>query len=133
MSNLAKFVMALGAAALFGCASTQSAESEYAKRQLLSEYQAMMPVLAGWGDYGSASRVALAAAFERSRLEGATPEVCRALSQSRELEGMASSGRSREDLHVLAGIQNRTGSMSRERAACARAREVAAQGKAAGF
>ena len=133
MSKFAKFVTVMGAAALFGCAATQKGESEYAQWQLLDEYEAAMPVLAGWGDYGSASRVALAIAFERSKLEGATPAVCQALSDSRELLEMASDGRSREDLKVLSDIQDRAGSMSRERVACAQAHEVAAQGKASGF
>ena len=133
MNRFAKFVTVIGAAALFGCATAQQSNSEYAKWQLLDEYEASMPVLAGWGDYGSASRVALAIAFERSKLEGATPEVCQALSQSRQYQGMASDGRSLEDLQVLAGIQNRAGSMTRERAMCAHAQEVAARGQAAGF
>ena len=89
-----------------------------------------MPVLVGWGDYGSASRVALAMAFERSKLEGATPEVCQALSQARDLQVMAS--RSTEDLQVLAGMQDRP-AMSGARATCAHAQEVAARGQAGGF
>jgi hypothetical protein len=133
MHKFAKFFTVLGAAAVFGCASSQQSDSDYAKWQLLDEYEASMPVLVGWGDYGSASRVALAIASERSKLEGATPEVCQALSQARDLQLMASEGRSREDFQVLAGLQDRAGSMTRERATCAHAQEVAARGSAAGF
>jgi hypothetical protein len=131
MNNFAKFVTVLGTAALFGCATTQESGSEYAKWQQLDEYEASMPVLVGWGDYGSASRVALAIAIERNKLEGATPQFCQALAQSREFQRMASG--STENLQVLAGIQDRAGSMTRERATCANAQEVAARGSAGGF
>jgi len=131
MSKFAKFVTVLGAAAVFGCAATsQQNDSEYAKWQLLDEYEAAMPVLVGWGDYGSASRVALAIAYQRSQLEGTTPEVCQALSQARDLQVMAS--RSTEDLQVLAGMQDRP-AMSGARTTCAHAQEVAARGQAGGF
>jgi hypothetical protein len=129
MNKFAKFVTVLGAAALFGCATTQESGSEYAKWQQLDEYEAAMPVLVAWGDYGSASRVALAIAIERSKLEGVTPEFCQALAQSREFQRMAPD--SIENLQVLAGIQ--AGSMTRERATCANAQEVAARGSAGGF
>jgi hypothetical protein len=135
MNKLAKFVTVLGAFALFGCAASvqQAAQSEYAKWEVIDGYEAALPTLVSWGDYGSASRVALAIAYERNGLEGASPEVCQALSESRELLQMASNGRSREDLNVLADIQDRSGSMTRERAVCAHAQEVAVRGSAAGF
>ena len=131
MNKFAKFVTVMGAAALFGCAGTsQQNNSEYAKWQLLDEYEAAMPVLVGWGDYGSASRVALAIAIQRSQLEGTTPEVCQALSQSRDLQRMAS--RSTEDLQVLVGMQDGA-AMAGPRATCAHAQEVAARGQEGGF
>lgn len=135
MNKFAKFVTVLGVAALFGCAGNmqQAGQSESAKWEVIDGYEASLPTLVGWGDYGSASRVALAIAYERSSLEGATPEVCQALSESRDLLQMASSGANREDLKVLADIQGRAGSMVRERATCANAPEVAARGSAGGF
>jgi hypothetical protein len=135
MNNFAKFVTVLGASALFGCAASvqHAGQSDYAKWEVIDGYEAALPTLVSWGDYGSASRVALAIAYERNGLEGASPEVCQALSQSRDLLQMASNGRSREDLSVLADIQARTGSMTRERATCAHAQEVAARGIAGGF
>lgn len=133
MKTFAKVVTVMGAAALFGCAGTQKSESDYAKWEVIDGYEASLPTLAGWGDYGSASRVALAIAFERTRLEGMSPAVCQALSESREFFQMAATGRSREDLKVLSDIRDRAGSMSRERVACAEAQEVAARGRASGF
>lgn len=135
MSNFAKNFTLLCAALLFGCATdnaerARSQDSEYT--QLLDEYEAVMPALAQWGDYGSASRVALAMAFERNRLEGTTPAVCRALLQSTLFERMESAGRSREDFHVLAGVQDRSGSMTRERAECDRIARAAQPARTAG-
>jgi hypothetical protein len=135
--NFAKYFTVLGASLLFGCAanpdvagkSAQSQESDYAQWQVVDGYAAALPALVQWADYGSASRVAFAMAYERNRLEGTTPAVCQALSDSREFQRQASTGRSGEDLKVLAG-EARRGSMIVERAACDHARAVAANGMA---
>jgi hypothetical protein len=138
LSNYAKYFTVLCAALLFGCAtgntdrSAQFQESNYAQWQLLDEYEVAMPALAGWGDYGSASRVALAIAFERNRLEGMTSGVCQALTQSSIFAGMDSAGRSREDFHVLAGIREHSGPMTRERSECERIARAAQAAKTAG-
>jgi hypothetical protein len=134
MIKVAKYFTVLSAALFFGCAANQqnAGQSEYTKWEVIDGYEASLPALASWADYGSASRVAFAIAYERNKLEGTTPEVCQALSQSREFQRMASAGGSREDLHVLVGM-DRSGSMTRERARCDHAQEVAARGSAAGF
>jgi hypothetical protein len=134
MVKFAKYFTVLGAALFFGCAANQqnAGQAEAAKWEAIDGYEATLPALASWEDYGSASRVAFAIAYERSKLEGTTPEVCQALAQSRDFQRMASAGRSRENLHVLAGIQD-SGSMTRERARCEHAQEVAARGAASGF
>jgi hypothetical protein len=124
--NFAKYFTVLCAALLFGCATDNTdrnarlQDSESVQWQLVDEYETAMPALAGWGDYGSASRVALAIAFERKRLEGVTPAVCQALSQSTVFAGMESAGRSREDFHVLAAVRELSGPMTRERGECDR-------------
>jgi hypothetical protein len=133
MVKFAKYFTVLGAALFFGCAANQqnAGQSEAAKWDAIDGYEATLPVLVSWGDYGSASRVAFAIAYERSKLEGTTPAVCQALSDSRELATMVV--RSHEDFRVLAGMPAGAGSMTRERVTCEHAQEVAARGNASGF
>jgi hypothetical protein len=135
MMKCVKYFTVLSAALFVGCAANQpnAGESDFAKWDVIDGYEASLPALASWADYGSASRVAMAIAYERSKLEGTSPEVCQALSQSREFQRMASAGASREDLRVLAGMRDYSGSMTRERARCDHAQEVAARGSAGGF
>jgi len=135
MIKYVKYFTVLSAALFVGCAANQpiAGQSEYAKWEVIDGYEASLPALASWADYGSASRVAMAIAYERNKLEGTTPEVCQALSQSREFQRMVSVGASRENLHVLAGMRDYSGSLTRERARCDHAQEVAARGSASGF
>jgi hypothetical protein len=140
LSNFAKYFTVLGATLLFGCAANpesadkgaQPQESDYAQWQVVDGYESSLQALAAWADYGSASRVALAIAYERNRLEGTTPAVCQALTQSREFRKLASMGRSREDFQVLADVQERSGAMTQERAACDRAEAQAKRPLTAG-
>ena len=131
MFGFAKHVIALGAFFLVGCATSAGrdgpvSESEATLRQAVEEYEAGLPVLVSAGDYRSASNVAMALASARNRLEGTTPAVCEALSQSREYQRLASTQKSgNADYHVLPGIYERTGGMTRERALCDRAHALA--------
>jgi hypothetical protein len=78
------------------------------------------------GDYRSASNVAMGLASARNRLEGTTPAVCEALSQSREYQRLASTQKpGEEDFQVLSGIYERTGGMKRESALCDRTQALA--------
>jgi hypothetical protein len=131
MFKFAKYVAALGAFVLVGCATTagkdgQVAESEATLRQAVEELEKGLPVLASLGDYRSASNVALGLASARNRLEGPSPAVCAALSQAREYQRLASMQESaKADYHVLSGIYERTGGMTRELALCDRAQALA--------
>jgi hypothetical protein len=131
--NFAKYFTLVGASLLFGCAANPGSIDASAQPELsmeeqwtaVDEYETVLPTLVKWADYGSASRVALAIAYERNRLEGTTSAVCEALAESRDFGEMASAGRSREDFQILAGIQERSGPMARERAECDHAQALA--------
>lgn len=135
MFKFAKYVTVLSASVLFGCATIAGNtdkdgqfESEDALWQAAADYEAVLPILASWGDYRSASQVALGLAFVRNRLEGTTPAVCAALEDSREYQQFASlvaEEHGRADYDVLSGIQARTGGMARERTRCDRMQALA--------
>jgi hypothetical protein len=131
MFKFAKYVTALGAFFMFGCATTAGkdervAESRETLQQAVVEYEVVLPALVEWGDYRSASNVALGLAFARNRLEGTTPAVCEALSQSWEYQQLASAHKpAKADYRVLSGIYQRTGGMTHERALCDRAQALA--------
>lgn len=131
MFRFARHVVALGGLLLVGCAMTadknsQVVESEATLRQAVEEYEKGLPVLASLGDYRSASNVALGLASARNRLDGTTPAVCEALSQSREYRRLAATQKpGEEDFQVLSGIYERTGGMKRESALCDRTQTLA--------
>src|SRR4051812_15077223 len=132
MFGFAKYVTVLSASLLFGCAilapgdagkDGQLAESEDMLQEAAMDYETVILALASWGDYRSASQVALALAFARNRLWGTTPAVCAALSQSREYRRLMSTSMhdpdiEKADYRIWSGIHERTGGMARERALC---------------